>query len=144
MDILILDISVLKWCIVGHGMGALWDVSISALHVFCAENTSIKQLLSYRCPIIRSLVVALIMMTSSNGSIFCVTGPLCGEFSGHRGIPLTKASNAELWWFLWSVSEQTLSKQSRRRWLEMPLHSLWRTVMVPCYRQGHQRLRYLT
>ena len=29
-------------------------------------------------------------MTSSNGNIFCVTGPLCGEFTGHRWIPLTK------------------------------------------------------
>ena len=24
------------------------------------------------------------MMTSSNGAIFRVTGPLCGEFTGHR------------------------------------------------------------
>ena len=29
-------------------------------------------------------------MTSSNGNIFCVTGPLCGEFTCHRWIPLTK------------------------------------------------------
>ena len=27
------------------------------------------------------------MMTSSNGNIFRVTGPLCGEFTGHRWIP---------------------------------------------------------
>ena len=47
----------------------------------------------------------LIMMTSSNGNIFCVTGPLCGEFTGHRWIPLTKASDAELWCFLWSAPE---------------------------------------
>ena len=46
-----------------------------------------------------------IMMTSSNGNIFRVTGPLCGEFTGHRWIPLTKASDAELWCFLWSTSE---------------------------------------
>ena len=26
-------------------------------------------------------------MTSSNGNIFRITGPLCGEFPGHRGIP---------------------------------------------------------
>ena len=25
-----------------------------------------------------------IMMTSSNGNIFRVTGPLCGEFTGHQ------------------------------------------------------------
>ena len=41
------------------------------------------------------------MMTSSNGNIFRVTGHLCGEFTGHRWIPRTKASNAELWCFLW-------------------------------------------
>ena len=43
------------------------------------------------------------MMTSSNGNIFRVTGPLCGEFTGHRWIPLTKANDAELWCFLWSA-----------------------------------------
>ena len=32
------------------------------------------------------------MMSSSNGNIFCVTGPLWGEFTSHRWIPLTKAS----------------------------------------------------
>ena len=44
------------------------------------------------------------MMTSSNGHIFRVTGPLCREFPGRRWIPLTKASDAELWCFSWSVS----------------------------------------
>ena len=38
-----------------------------------------------------------------HGNIFRVTGPLCGEFTGHRWIPLTKASDAELWCFLWSA-----------------------------------------
>ena len=31
------------------------------------------------------------MMTSSNGNIFRITGPLCGEFTGHRWISLTKS-----------------------------------------------------
>ena len=43
--------------------------------------------------------------TSSNGNIFRVTGHLCGEFTGPRWIPHTKASDAELWCFLWSASE---------------------------------------
>ena len=34
-----------------------------------------------------------------------VTGPLCGEFTGHRWIPRTKASHAELCCFLWSAPE---------------------------------------
>ena len=39
--------------------------------------------------------------------LFCVTGPLCGELNGQRWIPLTKANEAELWWFLWFAHEQT-------------------------------------
>ena len=43
------------------------------------------------------------MATSSN--IFRVTGPSCGEITGenHRWNHLTKASDAELWYFLWSA-----------------------------------------
>ena len=37
------------------------------------------------------------MMTSSNGDIFRITGHLRGKFTGHRWIPCTKASDAELW-----------------------------------------------
>ena len=48
------------------------------------------------------MLTAFLMMTSSNGNIFRVTGPLCGEFTGHRWIPHTKASDAELWCF-WSA-----------------------------------------
>ena len=45
------------------------------------------------------------MITSSNGKIFRVTGHLREEFTGPRWIPRTKASDAELWFFLWSASE---------------------------------------
>ena len=45
------------------------------------------------------------MMMSSNGNIFRVTGHLCGEFTGPRWIPRTKASDAELGCFLWAASE---------------------------------------
>ena len=40
------------------------------------------------------------MMTSSNGNFFRVTSYLCGEFTDHRWIPRTKASDAEFWCFL--------------------------------------------
>ena len=33
-----------------------------------------------------------------------------GKFTGHRWIPLTNASDAELWCFLWSASEQTVNQ----------------------------------
>ena len=44
-----------------------------------------------------------LMMTSSNGNIFRVTGHLCGKFTGPRWISHTKASDAELWCLLWSA-----------------------------------------
>ena len=46
-------------------------------------------------------------MTSPNGTIFRVTDLLWGESTGHRWIPLTKASEMELWCFLWCAPEQT-------------------------------------
>ena len=51
------------------------------------------------------LIIDEFMMTSWNGNIFRVTGHLCGEFTGHRWIPRTKASDAELLCFLWSTPE---------------------------------------
>ena len=45
------------------------------------------------------------MMTSSNGNIPSVTGRLCGEFTDDWWIPRTKASDADLWCFLWSAPE---------------------------------------
>ena len=40
--------------------------------------------------------ISIYMMTSSNGNVFRVTGHLCGEFTGDRWIPLTEASDVEL------------------------------------------------
>ena len=49
-------------------------------------------------------------MTSSNGNRFRVTGRLWEKSTGHRWIPLTKASEAKLWCFVWSVPEQTFEQ----------------------------------
>ena len=49
-------------------------------------------------------------MTSSNGNIFRVIGHLCGELTGHLWIPLTKASDAELWCFLRHAPEQKVDQ----------------------------------
>ena len=43
------------------------------------------------------------MMTSLNGNIFGETGPLCGEFTDHRWIPSTKASDTVLWCFFFFI-----------------------------------------
>ena len=59
------------------------------------------------------------MMTSSNASTFCVTGPVSGEFTGHQWIPRTKASDAELWWSDLRPNKR-LGKQSSGWWFETP------------------------
>ena len=40
------------------------------------------------------------IMTSSNGNIFRITGHLCGDFTVHRSMPCTKASDTELCFFI--------------------------------------------
>ena len=64
------------------------------------------------------------MITSSNGNIFRVTVPLWGECTVPRWIPLTKASDAEHWYFLRSAPGKRLSIQSKKRWFETPSRSL--------------------
>ena len=65
-----------------------------------------------------------IMMTSSNENIFRVTGPLCGEFTGHDEFlaqrPLTRSFDV----FIDLCLNKQLSKQSWGWWFETPSRSL--------------------
>ena len=54
----------------------------------------------------------------------------CGEFTGHRWIPLTQTSDAELDVFFDLRLHKRLSKLSRRWWFETPSLSLWRHCNV--------------
>ena len=75
------------------------SVSISwGLQAVCLSLSKIPQM-----DILKPILYC--MMTSSNGNIFRITGPLCWEFTGLRWIPYTKDSDAELWYFLWSAPE---------------------------------------
>ena len=67
------------------------------------QNYHLSKSLHYTTPRGMPFHMHSVIRTSSNGNIFRVTGPLCGEFTGHRWIPLTKASDVELWCFLWSA-----------------------------------------
>ena len=70
---------------------------------------------------------------------FLVTGPLWGEFIGHRWNPLTKASEAEPWCFFNLRLNKRLSKQSWGWWFET-LRSLWRH----CNESYHEHIGALT
>ena len=52
----------------------------------------------------------LYTMTPANGNIFRVTGTLRGESTAHRWIALPKASDAELWCFLWCAPEEMVEQ----------------------------------
>ena len=55
-------------------------------------------------------VSEIIITTSWNGNSFRDTGLLWGESTGHHWIPLIKASDSEIWCFLWSAPEQKAEK----------------------------------
>ena len=79
------------------------------------------------------------MMTSLNENISRVIGHLCGEFTGHRWIPRTKASDAELWCFLWSAPEVNNGEAGdlRRHRAHYAV-----TVMVSPLYPGEEREKY--
>ena len=72
------------------------------------------------CNLFRAKPLPETMMTSSNGNIFRVIGPLCGEFTVTGEFPLqrpvTRSSDV---FFHLRLNEQ-LSKQSLGWWFEMP------------------------
>ena len=69
-------------------------------------------------------------MTSSNGNIFRVTGPLCGEFTGPGEFPTRRPVTQSFDVFFDLRLNKRLSKQSWGWWFETPSWSLWRQCNV--------------
>ena len=65
------------------------------------------------------------MMTSSNGNIFRVTGPLCGEFTGPGEFPTQRPVTRSFDVCFDLRLNKRLSKQPRGWWLETQSWSLW-------------------
>ena len=66
-----------------------------------------------------------LMMTSSYGYIFRVTGHLCGEFTGPGEFPAQKPMTRSCDVFF-DLRNKRLNKQSWGRWFEMLSRPLWR------------------
>ena len=66
------------------------------------------------------------MMTSSNGNIFRVTGPLCGEFTGTGEFPTQRPVTRSFDVYFDLGLNKRLSKQPWGWWFETPSWSLWR------------------
>ena len=90
-----------------------------------------------------TLCITLPMMTSSNGNIFRVTGPLCGEFTGPGEFPAQRLVTRSFDVFFDLRLNKRLSKQPWGWWFETPSWSLWRQCNEWCY---HERVSiiYLT
>ena len=67
-----------------------------------------------------------IMMTSSNGNIFRVTGPLCGEFTGPGEFPTQRPATRRFDVYFDLRLNKRLSKQPWGWWFETLSWSLWR------------------
>ena len=70
------------------------------------------------------------MMKSSNGNIFRVTGPLCGEVTGPGEIPTQRPMTRSFDVFVDLHLNKRLSKQPWGWWFETPSWSLWRHYNV--------------
>ena len=66
------------------------------------------------------------MMTSSNGNIFRVTGPLCGEFTGPGEFPTQRPVTRSFDVLFDLCLNKRLNKQSWGWWFETPSRLLWR------------------
>ena len=76
-----------------------------------------------------------VMMTSSNGNIFRVTGPLCGEFTGPGEVPTQRPVTRSFDVFFDLCLHKPLGKQSWGWLFETPSWSLWRQCNItPAYR----------
>ena len=78
----------------------------------------------------------LMKMTSSNGYIFRVTGPLCGEFTGPGEFPTQRPVTRSFEVFFDLRLNQRLSKHPWGWWFETPSWSLWRQCNVNCFCNG--------
>ena len=99
-----------------------WNCDIALCNSFCfpfADGTSYGQ-------IILVSKYQFHMMTSSNGDIFRVTGPLCGEFTGPGEFPTQRPVTRSFDVFFDLRLNKRLSKQPRGWWFQTQLWSLWR------------------
>ena len=121
--------------------GFLHNSFISFIDLFMSHPVDIYFLLSYSlfaylfvlfvgmgviCCNIHHQVKPHDIMTSSNGNIFRITGPLCGEYTGPGEFPTQRPVTRSFDVFFDLCLNKRLSKQPWGWWFETPSWSLWR------------------
>ena len=74
----------------------------------------------------KPMLISVIMMTSSNGNIFRVTGPLCGEFTGPGEFSAQRPVTRSFDVFFDLRLNKRLNKQSWGWWFETLSRPSWR------------------
>ena len=103
-----------------------WRCIVQIRNTWCSIGKTKGTYVVFSTKIVISAGLFHCMMTSSNGSIFRVTGPLCGnspvtgEFPAQR--PVTRSFDV----FFDLRLNKRLSKQSCDWWFETPSRPLWR------------------
>ena len=90
------------------------------------ENDYFQNTLSPPLPSFALLYFTLHMITSSNGNIFRVTGPLCGNWPVTGEFPSQRPVTRSFDLFFDLRLNKRLSKQSWGWWFETPSCSFWR------------------
>ena len=140
------------------------DTNFSLL-IIISTNTTLKIELSIMMPTLSSLLGSRLpwyqlcrhinapdqilvlhhnMMTSSNGNIFRVTDPLCGEFTGPGEFPTQRPVTRSFDVFFDPRLNKRLSKQPWGWWFETPPWSLWRHCNNANFIVRHRRHRRLS
>ena len=107
----------------------LWSIRLPVMHIrLSSRNTSLHMCLTSNTTLawVANIGGFLYMMTSSNGNIFRVTGPLCGEFAGPGEFPTQRPVTRSFDVFCDLRHNKPLSKQPWGWWCETLSHSLWR------------------
>ena len=100
-----------------HNAPDIWTILWIPVQKFCRVYSTCHTI----CP-----RLCFAMMTSSNGNIFGVTGPLCGEFTGHGEFPTQRPVTRSFDVFFDLRLNIRLSKQPWGWWFETQSWSLWR------------------
>ena len=103
-------------------MTASWYV----LSVSCQGPGNLDDILGRKIWLASIVVHLWNMMTSSNGNIFRVTGPLCGKFTGPGEFPTQRPVTRSFDVFFDLGLNKRLNKHSWGWWFETLSWSLWR------------------
>ena len=111
-------IHVIKWALTKRAVPLKWKCCHfgEIFVISCAKVTDLQ------CSLWRKFHL---MMTSSNGNIFRITGPLCGKFTGPGEFPAQRPVTRSFDVFFDLRPNKRLSKQPWGWWFETPSWSLW-------------------